>query len=85
LKVTVEDPGALVRGSDVFSIDVTHAGTPEAALAVVRGMLNQVPGGAAALNLSAGQTRSPMAPDRPDRVNVEVEGQFVEISFQFDK
>jgi hypothetical protein len=81
LKVTLEDPGAFVRGSGVFSIDVTHAGTPEAALAVVRGMLNQVPGGAAALNLSAGQARSPMAPDRLDRVQVDVEGQIVEITW----
>jgi hypothetical protein len=55
LPVRVEDPVALASGSGRFLIDVKHVNTPEDASAVVRAMLDQIPGGTAAFELSPAQ------------------------------
>jgi hypothetical protein len=55
LRVWVEDPVALSNGAGHFFIDVKHANTLDDAVAVVRATLDQVPGAAAAFELSVAQ------------------------------
>jgi hypothetical protein len=68
-QVVVDDPVALASGSGRFFINVAHAETPKDAIAVVRALLDQIPGCRAALE--------PLL----DRVQVDVAGNFVDIGW----
>jgi hypothetical protein len=54
-QVMVEDPVALASGAGRLFVDVPHVETSEDAVAVVRALLDQVPGAGAAFVLSPGQ------------------------------
>jgi hypothetical protein len=48
LRVMVDDPVELENGSGRFLVDVGHTDTRDDAIAVVRALLDQIPGGGAA-------------------------------------